>query len=136
MLECDLLVRAIPAMTDRDVAESREALDGLEESYRKEDISAWGRLNWAFHRRLYEPARRPRTLAMLQAIHLPNERYIRLHLLLTERRAGASRDHRALLPPTDHRNIHSAQPSLRAHPPDHRNNTRNPVPRHPPTAHI
>src|SRR3546814_2300389 len=91
MLECDLLVRAIPAMTDRDVAESREALDGLEESYRKEDISAWGRLNWAFHRRLYEPARRPRTLAMLQAIHLQTERYIRLHLLMTEGRAGAAR---------------------------------------------
>src|SRR3546814_18017139 len=91
MLECDLLVRAIPAMTDRDVAESREALDGLEESYRKEDLSAWGRLNWAFHRRLYEPARRPRTLAMLQAIHLQTARYIRLHLLMTEGRAGAAR---------------------------------------------
>src|SRR3546814_16194383 len=81
----------------RDVAESREALDGLEESYRKEDISAWGRLNWAFHRRLYEPARRPRTLAMLQAIHLQTERYISLHLLMNQGRAGAARDQRELL---------------------------------------
>src|SRR3546814_19923913 len=70
MLECDLLVRAIPAMTDRDVAESREALDGLEDSYRKEDISAWGRLNWAFHRRLYEPARPPPPPAIHPPIHL------------------------------------------------------------------
>ncbi|MBB5705894.1 GntR family transcriptional regulator [Sphingopyxis panaciterrulae] len=115
MLECDLLVRAIPAMTDRDVAGSREALDGLEESYRKEDISAWGRLNWAFHRRLYEPARRPRTLAMLQAIHLQTERYIRLHLLMTEGQAGAARDHRELLRLCAHRDIEGARIFLRAH---------------------
>src|SRR3546814_8898513 len=93
----------------RDVAESREALDGLEESYRKEDISAWGRLHWAFHRRLYEPARRPRTLAMLQATHLQTERYIRLYLLMTEGRAGAARDNRELLRTCAHRDIEGAR---------------------------
>jgi DNA-binding GntR family transcriptional regulator len=97
MIESDLIVRAVPLMTDQDIAESREALRALDASYRQDNVSAWGRLNWAFHKRLYQPARRPQTLALLQAIHLQTERYIRLHLLMTEDQAGAERDHREIL---------------------------------------
>ncbi len=115
MLEGDLLARAIAAMTDRDIDESRDALQALEESYRRGEMRAWGRLNWAFHRRLYEPARRPQTLAMLQAIHLQTERYIRLHLLMTDGQAGAERDHRELLRLCAHRDVEGASALLRRH---------------------
>lgn len=115
MLESDLLARAIPAMTDRDIAIGRDALEALETAYRDTDIASWGRLNWTFHLRLYEPARRPQTLAILQAIHLKTERYIRLHLLMTEGQAGAERDHRDLLRLCAHGDIEAASDLLRRH---------------------
>lgn len=97
LLESDMLGRAMPRMIDGDVAEAREILGALEESYRRGDMASWGRLNWAFHRRLYVPAGRPQTLAILQGINLQVERYIRLHLLATDGLAAAEREHREIL---------------------------------------
>jgi DNA-binding GntR family transcriptional regulator len=84
-------------MTDQDIAEARAILNQLEESYRRRDVSSWGKLNWEFHRRLYAPADRPQTLAILQNINLQLERYIRLHLLMTDGLEGAEREHRELV---------------------------------------
>ena len=97
LMESDMLVRAVPRITDGDIAEAREILTGLEESYRRGDMASWGRLNWAFHRRLYLPAGRPQTLAILQGINLQVERYIRLHLLATDGIDNAEREHREIL---------------------------------------
>ena len=115
MLESDLLARAMPAMTDRDIAESREILQQLEESYQRGDRALWGRLNWAFHRRLYEPARRPQTLAILQGISLQIERYIRLHLVMTDGLKDAEREHRELLRLCALRDTAGATDLLRSH---------------------
>lgn len=97
LVETDMLARAIRRMTDSDIAEAREILGALEDSYRRGDMANWGRLNWAFHRRLYLPAGRPRTLAVLQGINLQVERYIRLHLLMTDGLDTAEREHREIL---------------------------------------
>jgi DNA-binding GntR family transcriptional regulator len=97
LLECEVLARAIPRTTDQDIAEARAILEELEASYRQRDMPHWGRLNWAFHRRLYTPADRAQTLAILQGIHLQTERYVRLHLLLTDGLGDAERDHREIL---------------------------------------
>lgn len=97
LLEADMLVRAIRRMTDSDIEEARGILAELEQSYRRGDMASWGRLNWAFHRRLYLPAGRPRTLAVLQGINLQVERYIRLHLLMTDGLDTAEREHREIL---------------------------------------
>ena len=97
LLESDMLIRAVPRMTDSDITEAREILSALEDSYRRGDMASWGRLNWAFHRRLYLPAGRPQTLAILQGINLQVERYIRLHLLATDGIDNAEREHREIL---------------------------------------
>jgi DNA-binding GntR family transcriptional regulator len=97
VLESDLIERALARMADEDIAAAREILDALEDSYRKRDMASWGRLNWAFHRRLYLPAGRAQTLAILQGINLQVERYIRLHLLVTDGVDAAEREHRELL---------------------------------------
>jgi DNA-binding GntR family transcriptional regulator len=96
-LECDVLRRALPRMTDRDIAEARAILGQLDASYAQGDMGSWGRLNWAFHRRLYEAAGRIQTLSILQGINLQIERYVRLHLLLTQGADEAAREHHELL---------------------------------------
>lgn len=97
MLECDVLRRAVARLTDRDIAEARSILDQLDASYAQGDVASWGRLNWAFHRRLYEPADRFQTLSILQGINLQIERYVRLHMLLTQGADDAVREHHELL---------------------------------------
>jgi len=97
MLEGDLLARAMARMTDQDVAAARAILDRLEASYQARDMASWGRLNWLFHERLYAPADRVQTLAMLHGINLQTERYIRLHLVLTDGLDAAEREHREIL---------------------------------------
>jgi DNA-binding GntR family transcriptional regulator len=96
-LECDILRRALERCTDQDIADARVILGELEESYRRGDVARWGSLNWAFHKRLYTAADRVQTLAILQGIHLQTERYIRLHLLLTDGLNVAEQEHRELL---------------------------------------
>lgn len=115
LLEGDVLARAIPLMADEDLAAARGILTELEDSYRREDMANWGRLNWAFHRRLYAPARRVQTLAILQGINLQVERYIRLHLLVTNGVEAAEREHREILRLCQMRDASAAVDYLRNH---------------------
>ena len=88
----------MPRFADEDLADARRILAELEKSYRERDVAVWGRLNWAFHRRLYAPADRSQTLAILQTINLqPDARYARLHLLMTDGIEAAEREHREIL---------------------------------------
>jgi DNA-binding GntR family transcriptional regulator len=96
-LECDLLRRAIERCTDQDIADARVILGELEESYRRGDVARWGSLNWAFHERLYAAADRVQTLAIVQGVNVQTERYLRLHLLLTDGLGVAEKEHRELL---------------------------------------
>lgn len=114
-LECALLGRAIQRMNDRDIAEAATILDRLGTAYRKDDMAGWSRLNWAFHERLYAPADRPQTLAILRGINLQIERYVRLHLLLTDGLANADREHRRLLDLCTLRDSAGATAFLRDH---------------------
>lgn len=97
LLECDVLRRSIPRMTDQDIAESRDILQELEASYEQENMGEWGRLNWAFHRRLYLPSQRVQTLAILQGVNLQTERFIRVQLVVTQGLDAAQKEHRELL---------------------------------------
>src|SRR3569623_907565 len=97
MLEGDLLARAMARMTAQDVAAARAILDRLEASYQARDMASWGRLTWLFHARLYAPAARGQPLAMLHGVNLQTERYIRLHLVLTDGLDAAEREHREIL---------------------------------------
>lgn len=97
LLEGDALARAIPRATDQDFADARTILETLEHAFHSGDMASWGRINWQFHRRLYLPANRAQTLAILDNINLQTERYIRVHLVVTEGLAAAEREHRELL---------------------------------------
>jgi DNA-binding GntR family transcriptional regulator len=97
MLECDMLARAIPRMTDEHLSRARAILADLEASFKQQDIGSWGHLNWEFHKSLYSAADRVQTLTILQGINVQTDRYIRLHLLLTKAFEDAEKDHRELL---------------------------------------
>jgi DNA-binding GntR family transcriptional regulator len=97
LLEGDLLARAIPRMLDQDVAEARAILSRLEASFEERDMAKWGGLNWAFHHRLYLPAQRAQTLGIVQGVNLQTERYIRIHLIVTDGLETAQTEHRELL---------------------------------------
>lgn len=115
LLECDLLARAIPKLTDEDISNSRAILTQLEASYERNDVASWGRLNWEFHRSFYSAADRAQTLAIVQGINVQTDRYIRLHLLLTHRLDEAEEDHREILRLCASRNVKSAVAYLKKH---------------------
>lgn len=97
MLEKDLVVRAIPNARPEDTARAEEALERLDEAFAGEAIHAWGVLNFEFHRSLYAPSGRERTLALTQNINTLTERYLRIQLSLTRDFAQAQAEHRHLL---------------------------------------
>jgi DNA-binding GntR family transcriptional regulator len=115
LLECELLARAIPKLTDKDLSVSRKILAELGASYERHDIANWGRLNWEFHRSLYGAADRAQTLAIVQGINVQTDRYIRLHLLLTHRLDQAEEDHREILRLSASRNVKGAVAYLKKH---------------------
>jgi DNA-binding GntR family transcriptional regulator len=97
MLEKDLIVRAIPNMRPEDAARAEQALSRLDAAFAGEVIHAWGVLNFEFHRCLYLPSGRERTLALVQSINTLTERYLRIQLSLTRDFAQAQAEHRQLL---------------------------------------
>jgi DNA-binding GntR family transcriptional regulator len=56
----------------------------------KEFDSRWGELNWLFHRRLYEPAARPRLLATIENLQQLFARHLRLHIAVREPQGDAA----------------------------------------------
>lgn len=81
-LEPAAIRRAVPALTEEDLDRAREVLEVID---REEDLaSRWGDLNWRFHSTLYAPAQRPRLLSLIEAQHVAFDRYIRVHLALTD----------------------------------------------------
>jgi DNA-binding GntR family transcriptional regulator len=115
LLECEILGRAIPRITDEHLVTSRSILSQLEGSYQRRDVASWGRLNWEFHRSLYIAADRVQTLAILQGINVQTDRYIRLHLLLTHAIEKAEQEHREILRLCTLRDAERAVPYLREH---------------------
>jgi DNA-binding GntR family transcriptional regulator len=115
MLECEILGRAIPQMTDEQLDASEAILVQLEDAYHRPDVAAWGRLNWDFHRSLYSPANRVQTLSIIEGINIQTDRYIRLLLLLTGSVANAEHEHRELLRLCKSRDAAQAIPYLRKH---------------------
>jgi DNA-binding GntR family transcriptional regulator len=97
LLECDIIRHALPQFTEVDAIAAEAILISLEEAYRRRDISAWGGLNWQFHKCLYMPAKRPETLSVIEQVNVKTDRFIRLQLLMSGAIADAEREHRQLL---------------------------------------
>ncbi len=115
LLECEILLHAIPNMTAADIARSQAILSQLEDAYHRRDIGRWGALNWEFHRSLYLPANRVQTFTVIQGINVQTDRYIRLQLLLTDAFAAAEEEHREILRLCIEKNVEEAIPYMRKH---------------------
>jgi DNA-binding GntR family transcriptional regulator len=115
LLECDSLAHSIPRMTANDFAAAQAILVELGKAYGQRDIQMWGALNWQFHCSLYKPARRPQSLVAISNINVQTDRYIRLHLLLTDTFAKAEEEHRQLLGLCIDGDVEQAVPFLRMH---------------------
>ncbi|WP_044559836.1 GntR family transcriptional regulator [Azospirillum sp. B4] len=79
LLEIDLLSRAIPQLTAKQIKKAEAVLKDLHTA----EPGRWGALNWQLHEALYEPAQRPVMLDMVKRIHDSLDRYVRLHLSMT-----------------------------------------------------
>ena len=98
LLECDLLRRAIPLMTDEVLKAADQVRQNMTAAFEKNDqISMWSELNTEFHLTLYRPAGRHKTLELVHNLMINSDRYIRFHLLLAGGVAKADPEHHALL---------------------------------------
>lgn len=87
-LESLALERAAPRFTKADteaalmwVQKARDdMLASANPDTNKELASRWGELNWEFHRRLYEPADRPRLLASIENLQQLFARHLRMRM--------------------------------------------------------
>jgi DNA-binding GntR family transcriptional regulator len=98
-LESDLMGRALKNFDHAEIARSEAILRELEDAYHRRDISSYGALNWQFHKSLYLPANRPETLAIVEAVNIKTDRFIRLQLSMSGPAAvaNAEHEHRELL---------------------------------------
>lgn len=89
-LESLALKLAVPKMAAHDFRAAGEILDEAEQSLhrpasgmrdgKREFETRWGDLNWAFHRALYVPARKPRLLDTIENLHLLFARHLRMRV--------------------------------------------------------
>ena len=69
----------------------------LQEELSRSDISAFGRLNKAFHLALYAPSNRHRLLAHISGLHDIAERYLRLTLVEFDYISRSSAEHEEII---------------------------------------
>ena len=94
LLEGDILERAVPRMT----ADDWRRIDAAHaEATRTAGGPEWIEGDWRFHRTLYEPAARPRQLAMIENLRSTVARYSTGHDALPARTPEWLADHDAIL---------------------------------------
>ncbi len=96
-IECELLRRAIPGLTDEQLRQTTQILDSYERVLRDGEVATWGELNWQFHSSLYAAADRPVTMGVVQRLHQQSDRYSRMQLALTHGERRANEEHRAIV---------------------------------------
>lgn len=96
LIECDLLARAIPHATPEDLEHARGAAEVFAQAVTRGRTAQLGEANSRFHAALYAPANRPRTMELVDRLHMQCDRLLRLQLTLTDGGAQAVREHEAL----------------------------------------
>jgi DNA-binding GntR family transcriptional regulator len=98
VLEVRMLRWAVPRLTDSDLDIAQQICASFEASMAQEtDVAKWGSFNWQFHSTLYRAADRPLFLSTVHSLHVNADRYIRLHLLLSQQYGRVQKDHREIL---------------------------------------
>lgn len=116
LLESDVLRRALKRITDEDLDESEAILAEFDELLEPDaDMHAWGALNWKFHKSLYTPSARKRTLGILGQLHTNSDRYLRLQIQLTADYSRAEQEHHDLLALCRNRDTRAAVKCLKDH---------------------
>jgi DNA-binding GntR family transcriptional regulator len=114
-IEADLLMRAMPHITEEQLARAEEVLDAYEASLHRGQVAGWGGLNWKFHSTLYAPAGRPVTMGVVHRLHQHSDRYSRMQLALTHGERRAITEHRQILGAIRRHNAGRAAALLRKH---------------------
>ena len=79
------------------------------------DLRSWGKLNWEFHKALYESGNRDYTFRLIERLHTNCDRYLRLQLQLDEGRARAQAEHIEILNRVRKKDTRGATKALREH---------------------
>ena len=115
-LECDALGKAMPRMAENDLLASEAILAEFDKLLLPgADKHPWGALNWKFHRSLYIPSGRPRTIGFIQQLHTNCDRYLRLQIQLSADYSRAEREHHDLIALCKEGNVRAARKCLEDH---------------------
>lgn len=94
-LETLAIRTAMEHITKDDLQHAEKALDAID---REKNLAAkWADHDWAFHASLYSPSGWTRLLASIKTQHRNFDRFICVHLDLTDYRKKAQQEHRRLL---------------------------------------
>ena len=116
LLECDILARAMPHIGEEALHAAESVLEQFEALLEPgADLQSWGRLNWEFHKALYEPAHRDYTFGLIERLHTNSDRYIRLQLQLDEGRSDAHQEHVEIMECVRKKDRRGATKALRQH---------------------
>lgn len=111
-LETMALRESIPLLNSEDLERAEEVLHAID--HEKDLVLRWSELNWRFHATLFAPANRPRLLALIKSEHSAFERYIRVHLALSDYERP-QREHYELLETCRRKDADAAQKLLAQH---------------------
>lgn len=111
-IEAQALAWAIPRMTPAVLEAAEQTLKDLDKA---RSVNQMIELNARFHRTLYEPAARPRTLAMVETLRLSFERYLRFTWEATNHLDRSQQEHRQLLHLCQQGEVEQACSLLREH---------------------
>ena len=116
LLECDVLKLSLAKISDADLQESTDMLAEFDELTKPgADLHAWGALNWKFHKSLYAPAKRPRTLGIIRQLHTNCDRYLRMQVQISADYDRAEKEHHQLLELCKKRDKRGANKCLKEH---------------------
>ena len=113
MVEPYLLTHAISNISPRQIQQLREIIT---RSLATDIVSDWAALNVDFHRKLYEVAKKPLALQVLNNLLVRADRYLKLqnfHSLATKNESDAQ--HARILDLVEKRDVKAATAALRTH---------------------
>ena len=111
-LESIALEHAIPKLSKSDLARAASVLMVIDA---EDDLTKWGELNWAFHATLYQAAKMPHLLEMIQILHRNVARYLVLYLADMDYQSKSQREHYAILDACRQKDVTMATTLLRQH---------------------
>ncbi len=112
LLEPALLRQAIPRMTEGTLDDARRILAAIDAT---KTAPAWAELNHAFHIALCQPACRMQAYAIVERLHMMQERYLRLAATLTGDVDTLQAEHYAILDAIERGDVEAAVTLLEDH---------------------